>query len=80
MGRNLVATNTVGTTLMAWMKTLQQESIDQEFTIAEQRYTIALLEVQVARLTDTVNELQGMLHALPVVDPSRPTTSHRLLM
>lgn len=49
---------------MAWMKTLHQESIDQEFTIAEQRYTIALLEVQVARLTDTVNELHGMLHAL----------------
>lgn len=49
---------------MAWMKTLHQKSIDQEFTIAEQRYTIALLEVQVARLTDTVNELHGMLHAL----------------
>ncbi len=49
---------------MAWMKTLQQESIDHEFMIAEQRYTIALLEVQVARLTDTVNELHGMLHAL----------------
>jgi uncharacterized coiled-coil protein SlyX len=64
MGRNLVTTNTVGTTLMAWMKTMHQESIDHEFTIAEQRYTIALLEVQVARLTDTVNELQGMLHAL----------------
>ena len=64
MGRNLVTTNTVGTTLMAWMKTMNQESIDHEFTIAEQRYTIALLEVQVARLTDTVNELHGMLHAL----------------
>ena len=64
MGRNLVTTNPTGATLMAWMKTLHQESIDQEFTIAEQRYTIALLEVQVARLTDTVNELHGMLHAL----------------
>jgi hypothetical protein len=64
MGRNLVTTNTVGTTLMAWMKTLHQNDIDKEFMIAEQRYTIALLEVQVARLTDTVNELNGMLHAL----------------
>lgn len=49
---------------MAWMKTLHQNDIDKEFMIAEQRYTIALLEVQVARLTDTVNELHGMLHAL----------------
>ena len=64
MGRNLVTTNTVGTTLMAWMKTLHQNDIDKEFMIAEQRYTIALLEVQVARLTDTVNELHGMLHTL----------------
>ena len=64
MGLNLVTTDPDGTTLMAWMKILQQESIDHEFTIAEQRYTIALLEVQVARLTDTVNELHGMLHAL----------------
>jgi uncharacterized coiled-coil protein SlyX len=64
VGRNLVTTNTVGTTLMAWMKTLHQNDIDKEFMIAEQRYTIALLEVQVARLTDTVNELHGMLHAL----------------
>jgi uncharacterized coiled-coil protein SlyX len=62
----MVATNHDGTTLMAWMKTMQQESIDHEFTIAEQRYTIALLEVQVARLTDQVNELQGMLHALRI--------------
>jgi uncharacterized coiled-coil protein SlyX len=64
MGRNLVTNNTIGTTLMAWMKTLHQNDIDKEFMIAEQRYTIALLEVQVARLTDTVNELHGMLHAL----------------
>jgi len=64
MGRNLVTTNSTGATLMAWMKTLQQNDIDKEFMIAEQRYTIALLEVQVARLTDTVNELHGMLHAL----------------
>ena len=60
----MVATDPTGATLMAWMKTIQQESINQYFTIAEQRYTIALLEVQVARLTDTVNELHGMLHAL----------------
>lgn len=60
----MVTTDPTGATLMAWMKTLHQKSIDQEFTIAEQRYTIALLEVQVARLTDTVNELHGMLHAL----------------
>jgi uncharacterized coiled-coil protein SlyX len=64
MGLNLVTTDPDGTTLMAWMKTMHQESIDHEFMIAEQRYTIALLEVQVARLTDTVNELHGMLHAL----------------
>ncbi len=49
---------------MAWMKTLLQDQIDQEFTITEQRRTIALLEVQVAQLTDQINELQGMLHAL----------------
>jgi uncharacterized coiled-coil protein SlyX len=64
MGFNMVATNHDGTTLMGWMKRLHQDDIDKEFTIAEQRYTIALLEVQVARLTDTVNELHGMLHAL----------------
>jgi hypothetical protein len=51
---------------MGWMKTLHQDDIDKEFTIAEQRYTIALLEVQVARLTDQVNELHGMLHALRI--------------
>lgn len=64
MGRNLVTTNPSGATLMAHMKNYMQENVDQLFKIAELEYTIALLETQLARLTDDYQALQGLLHAV----------------